>query len=91
MLHLSASFINVVLLAALVVEIYALVDAALAPAAAYLAAGKLTKQAWLAILGVAALVLLLSGWFGPLGLAAIIATIVYFVDVRPALRRVRGR
>lgn len=90
-LHLSASFLTVVLLAALVVQLYALVDAALAPAAAYLAAGKLTKQAWLAILGVAILVVLLSGWFGPLGLAAIIATIVYFVDVRPALRRVRGR
>lgn len=91
MLHISASFITVVLLAALVVQLYAFVDAALVPAAAYLAAGKLTKQAWLAILGVAILVVLLSGWFGPLGLAAIIATIVYFVDVRPALRRVRGR
>ncbi len=90
-LHISASFITVVLLAALVVQLYAFVDAALVPAAAYLAAGKLTKQAWLAILGVAILVVLLSGWFGPLGLAAIIATIVYFVDVRPALRRVRGR
>jgi hypothetical protein len=90
-LHFSSSFISVVLLAALVVEIYALVDAARAPAAAYVAAGKLTKQAWLAILGIAVLVVLLSGWFGPLGLAAIIATIVYFVDVRPALRRVSGR
>lgn len=90
-LHLSASLINIIFLVALVVEVYALVDAALAPAAAYVAAGKLTKQAWLAILGVAVIVVLLSGWFGTLGLAAIIATIVYFVDVRPALRRVRGR
>ena len=90
-LHLSASLINIVFLAALVVEIYALVDAALAPAAAYVAAGKLTKQAWLAILGVSVVVVLLSGWLGTLGLAAIVATIVYFVDVRPALRRVRGR
>ncbi len=74
-LHLSASLITVVLLAALVIQLYALVDAALAPAAAYVAAGKLTKQAWLAILAVAVLVVFLSGWFGPLGLAAIIATI----------------
>ena len=66
----------------MVVQLYALVDAALAPAAAYVAAGKLTKQAWLAILAVAVVVVLLSGWFGPLGLAAIIATIVYFVDVQ---------
>ena len=91
MLHLSSSLLSVVLVAALIVQIYALIDAALAPGGAYLAAGKLTKQAWLAILAVAVLVVLLSGWFGPLGLAAIIATIVYFVDVRPALRRVRGR
>ena len=90
-LHISASLISVVLLAALVLQLYALVDAALVPAAAYVAAGKLTKPAWLAILAVAIVVVLLSGWFGPLGLAAIIATIVYFVDVRPALRRVRGR
>jgi hypothetical protein len=90
-LHISASLISVVLIAALILQIYALIDAALAPAAAYLAAGKLTKQAWLAILAVAVVVVLLSGWFGPLGLAAIIATIVDFVDVRPALRRVRGR
>ncbi len=89
--HLTASLTSVVLLAALVLQVYALIDAALAPAAAYTAAGKLTKQAWLAILAVALVVVMLSGWFGPLGLAAIIATIVYFVDVRPAIRRVRGR
>jgi hypothetical protein len=28
--------------------------------------------------------------FSALGLAAVVATIVYFVDVRPALRRVGG-
>ncbi len=88
-MHLTASITNVILLAALIIQVWALVDALTHPAGAYLAAGKLTKQAWLAILGVALVVVLLSGWFGSLGLAAIIATIVYFVDVRPALRRVR--
>jgi hypothetical protein len=88
-MHLTASITNVILLAALVIQVWALVDALTHPAGAYLAAGKLTKPAWLAILGVALVVVLLSGWFGSLGLAAIIATIVYFVDVRPALRRVR--
>lgn len=88
-MHLTGSVTNVILLAALVIQVWALVDALSHPAGAYLAAGKLTKQAWLAILGVALVVVLLSGWFGSLGLAAIIATIVYFVDVRPALRRVR--
>lgn len=85
------SLTNVVILAALAVQVYALVEAAIQPAAAYVAAGKLTKPAWVAILAVALGVVFLSGWFGPLGLAAIIATIVYFVDVRPALRRVGGR
>jgi Protein of unknown function (DUF2516) len=88
-MHLTASITNVILLAALVIQVWALVDAATHPAGAYLAAGKLTKPAWLSILGVALVVVLLSGWFGSLGLAAVIATIVYFVDVRPALRRVR--
>ena len=90
-MHLTASITNVILLAALAIQVWALVDALIHPAGAYLAAGKLTKQAWLAILAVALVVVLLSGWFGSLGLAAIIATIVYFVDVRPALRRVRRR
>jgi Protein of unknown function (DUF2516) len=88
-MHLTASVTTVILLAALVIQVWALVDALTHPAGAYLAAGKLTKPAWLAILGVALVVVLLSGWFGSLGLAAVIATIVYFVDVRPALRRVR--
>jgi hypothetical protein len=83
------SFVGVILLAALGLQVYALVEAATYPANAYVAAGKLTKPAWLAILAVALVVVLLSGWFGPLGLAAIIATIVYFVDVRPALRGTR--
>jgi hypothetical protein len=90
-MHLASSLIDVILIVALIIQVFALIDALTHPAAAYLAAGKLTKQAWVAILAVAMVVVLLSGWFGALGLAAIIATIVYFVDVRPALRRVRGR
>jgi hypothetical protein len=88
-MFLPGSITGVILIVALVIQVWAFVDALTHPAGAYLAAAKLTKQAWLAILGVALVVVLLSGWFGSLGLAAIIATIVYFVDVRPALRRVR--
>ena len=40
-------------LAAFVMQVFALVDAARHPAQAYAAAGKLTKQKWLIILGVA--------------------------------------
>ena len=59
-------------------------------AEAFVAAGKLTKPAWAAILGVSMLLLYrysFLSFFGPL---AIVAIIVYFVDVRPAVRRVSG-
>lgn len=87
---IAGSFFTLLQLALVAVQIYALVDAAVRPAAAYAAAGKLSKQAWVTILAVC----LLVGWwlslYSTLGLAAIVATIVYFVDVRPALRRVGG-
>jgi Protein of unknown function (DUF2516) len=74
-------------LAVLGVQVYALVDAAVRPAGAYVAAGKLTKPAWVAILAVALVIGLALSLISTLGLVAIVATIVYFVDVRPALRR----
>jgi hypothetical protein len=83
----SLTLFGLIRLAALGFQVYALVDAAIVPAGLYVAAGKLTKQAWVAILAVSLAVGLLGGWFGALGLAAVVATIVYFVDVRPALRR----
>jgi hypothetical protein len=83
-------FFKLVWLAILAVQVYALVDAAVRPPAAYAAAGKLTKQAWVSILAVALVVGQLLSLFSALGLAALVATIVYFVDVRPALRRVGG-
>ena len=64
----------------------ALVDALVRPAAGYVAAGKLTKPGWAAILGLSLLVVLLMGPMSFLGLPAIIAGIVYLVDVRPAVR-----
>jgi hypothetical protein len=65
---------------------WALVDALVRPAAGYVAAGKLTKPGWAAILGIAVLVILWQGPMSFLGLPAIIAGIVYLVDVRPAVR-----
>lgn len=66
-------------LAMLAVKIWALVDAAIHPDAAYRAAGKWSKTAWLLILAIG----LLLSWIG------LIAAIVYLVDVRPALRGLR--
>ena len=78
-------------LALLVLAGWALLDAATRPAAAFVAAGKQTKTIWLAILGVCfALTLLGAGIFGLLGFVVAVATIVYLVDVRPAVRELRN-
>jgi hypothetical protein len=69
---------------------WAFVDALIRPAAGFVAAGKLTKPGWAAITGLAAVVLYLTK--NPmtfLGLPAVIAAVVYLVDVRPAVRGLR--
>ncbi|MGY1770538.1 DUF2516 family protein [Blastococcus sp. SYSU D00813] len=73
----------------LALAIWALVDAVVRPAPGYVAAGKLTKPAWVGITAAAALVLYLMGPMTFLGLPAVIAAIVYLVDVRPAVRGLR--
>jgi hypothetical protein len=81
----DAALFSVLGLGALVLKVWALADAVYRPGPAYAAAGKLTKPAWVAILAVA---LLLTGgdFAGLLGLASVVAAIVYLVDVRPAVR-----
>lgn len=74
--------------ALLVLVAWAFVDALTRPAAAFEAASKQSKPIWLAILGVG-LLLAVTGMAGVLGLFGIIvaiASIVYLVDVRPAVR-----
>ena len=75
--------------ATLALTVWALVDAVIRPAAGYVAAGKLTKPAWAAITALAAVVLYVSGPMTFLGLPAVIAAVVYLVDVRPAVRGVQ--
>ena len=86
MLSFQGLVYDVLFFAALAVTAWALVDALVRPAAGYVAAGKLTKPGWAAILGLSLLVVLLMGPMSFLGLPAVIATIVYLVDVRPAVR-----
>ena len=80
---------SVLKLATLGLGDWALVDALVRPASAYVAAGKLTKVKWGAIAAVAAVVLFLTQPLNFLWLAALVGAIVYLVDVRPALRGLR--
>jgi Protein of unknown function (DUF2516) len=70
----------------LALAVWAFVDALVRPAAAYVAAGKLTKPGWMAITAIAALVVYFRGPMDFFGLPAVIAAVVYLVDVRPAVR-----
>ncbi|MEV5708203.1 DUF2516 family protein [Actinoallomurus sp. NPDC052274] len=96
MLEPAQSFVGILLwvvaIAAFIVEIWAFADAVRRPSGAYSAAGKLTKQLWLIILGVA----LLFGLAGAVRFVSIIqmlpvigfiAAAVYLADVRPAVRQ----
>jgi hypothetical protein len=85
------SVLNLLLLALTCFKIFAFVDAAIRPSSAYLAANKLTKVAWLLILGIAALYDV--KWGGLTSILTIVgaaAAIIYMVDVRPAVRQYRA-
>jgi Protein of unknown function (DUF2516) len=96
-MNLISSAQNVVVLvlgvAALGLEVFALVDALRHRPDAYAAAGKRTKQFWTIITGIAALIGFVT-LFSPLnlfGILAVVAAAIYLADVRPALQRVTGR
>jgi hypothetical protein len=91
--HPLAWFSGIMLVFTLALLVFigvAFVDAAIRPAGAYVSAGKLTKQAWLLILGVAFACSFVFGLVSLPGIAAIVASLVYFVDVRPRLLESRG-
>ena len=80
-------------LAAFAAEVFALVDCVRQRPDAFVAAGKRTKNFWTIVLGVAALLGFVSiGTFllFSIGIIAIVAALIYLVDVRPALRQVSG-
>lgn len=86
----ESTFMGWVAIALLVVKLWALVDAVLRPAAAFPAADKLTKTAWLWILGLAFVAdIVLPSMF--LMLAGTVAAFVYLLDVRPAVASVTRR
>ena len=75
-------------LAVLVGQVVVLIDAAMRREDAYRAAGKLTKPGWLIILTVAVAANLLLGLL--FTIIGVVVAMVYWVDVRPALKEVSG-
>ena len=77
----------VVTLGLFAIQAWAFVDALSHRPDAFVAADKQTKQMWLIILGVALVAhMLIWSPFSLLNLVGAVATIVYLVDARPALR-----
>jgi Protein of unknown function (DUF2516) len=88
-------FFEVLMIAAVVVEAWAFVDALRRPTGAFTAAGKQTKMLWLIILGVATVVGLASVAYGVslisiLPIVAFVAAAIYLADVRPKVREFKG-
>jgi len=78
---------------ALVLSVFGLVDALRHRPDAFTAAGKRTKNFWLAVLGVAVALSIVTVYspFTIMWIVAVVGAGVYLADVRPALRRVMGR
>lgn len=90
--EIQNAFMLVATLVVFVVQAWAFVDAVSRRPEAFVAADKLTKPAWLIILGLALLAhMLIWSPVSFLNLAGAVAAIVYLVDARPALRAVTGR
>lgn len=81
----------VVNFAIIVVAIYAFVMSLMYPAAAYDAAGKWTKQGWTIVLGIGVLTTIIPTGLPLIGIAFLVAALVFIVDVRPALVGLRRR
>ncbi len=91
---LAAYVLFAIQIAILVVSIYALINAGMQRTDAYPAAGKMTKNIWMAILGGAVALALITNVIG-LGIMGVaisaVAVGVYLADVRPKLLEVQGK
>ncbi|QNE75895.1 DUF2516 family protein [Streptomyces finlayi] len=85
-----AGLMSLLSLALVLLSGFALVDAMIRREDAYRAADKQTKPFWLVILAIAFVVIWLFPIMSFLPIIGLIATIVYIVDVRPAVRQISG-
>lgn len=88
--ELEANVYLLIAIVLLVIKVFALVNALMYSSEAYRAANKLTKPAWVAILGVAVAVQIVIA-SGLINLVLTVAALVYLADVRPALAGLRRR
>lgn len=93
LVHLQETVAIVLGVALFAMQLFALVDCVRQRADAFTAAGKLSKPAWLALTGVAALIgfLVILSPISIFEIVAVVAAGVYLADVRPALQQVTGR
>lgn len=87
---LSGGLLLLVQYACLALQLWALVDCATRKTPAFVAAGKLNKPAWLAITAIAAAIVFFFGVLSFFGIAGLVGSIVYLVDVRPAVRQIQS-
>jgi hypothetical protein len=81
----------VIWVALLGVKIFALVDSLRYSNNQYVSAGKRSRTLWLVLTGLSLAFHLITGVLSLLNIAGTVASIVYLVDVRPALQQVSGR
>ncbi|MEW2292214.1 DUF2516 family protein [Streptomyces sp. NPDC006743] len=85
-----AGFLGILKILLMVLAAFGLCDAAIRREDAFRAADKQNKVFWLIILGLALVVSYLFSILSFLPIIGVIASIVYIVDVRPALKQVSG-
>ncbi|GAA3139305.1 DUF2516 family protein [Streptomyces echinatus] len=85
-----AGFMGILKIILMALAAFGLFDAAIRREDAFRAADKQNKVFWLIILGIALVVSYLFSLLSILPIAGAVASIVYIVDVRPALQRVGG-
>jgi uncharacterized protein DUF2516 len=74
----------------LAVRVWALADCLVRKSAAFPAAGKLTKMAWVLITAMSVFIGWVWGILNLLSFLSLVATLVYLTDVRPSVREISG-
>ena len=88
----ESGVLGVLFLVLAAVKAWALIDAVARPTPAFSAADKLTKPAWLWILGLSLVAhIVFASPIGLLSIAGTIAAFVYLLDVRPAVASLTRR